>query len=336
MSIDSSFRRTGTHYPQPTAQSGTQGSAPRASDTQKGPHAIKFSEGAAKGPTLKSTSQNAVIADLNQVLKGVMELLGSLMDRIKTLIGGLDQKKKTNPSNTDKPGNTPKANNDPAHTTHTGRLDHKNKAPDAQPSHIDKSGYEPKAGKPYSTKDLVGGFSQKPGSMNCVTVAGIKAAMQRFGGPNEVYLSVKKTPEGYDVKMRDQPNKTYHVTNKELEYATSRSGFKSNNQKILNDANFMYAVSAKRAQVENNDGYASRGFKAAVSSLDTWEHTREGLNRLGLKNHVQRTTAHELARGAPGVMAQNDHVFTVLNGRMENYGTSGHRPDPRAEAFKLR
>ena len=326
MSIDSSFRSTGTHYRQPTGQSGTQGSAPRAPNTPKGPHAIRFSESAAKATTLNSTSQNASVADLNQALKGVMQLLGSLMDRIKTLLGDLDQKKQTKPSNTDKPGNT----------HHTGHLDRKNKAPDARPSHIDKSGSEPKAGKAYSPKELVGGFSQKPGSMNCVTIAGIKAAMQKFGGPNEVYLSVKKTTDGYDVKMRDQPDKTYHVTNKELEYATSRSGFRGNNQKILNDANFMYAVSAKRAQVENNDGYASRGFKAAVSSLDTWEHTREGLNRLGLKNHVQRTTAHELARGAPGVMAQNDHVFTVLNGRMENYGTSGHRPDPRAEAFKLR
>ncbi len=44
---------------------------------------------------------------------------------------------------------------------------------------------------PYTPTALLNGFRQLRGSMNCVTVAGIKAAMQRFGGPNEVYWSVK-------------------------------------------------------------------------------------------------------------------------------------------------
>ncbi|WP_339551171.1 hypothetical protein [Pseudomonas sp. MYb541] len=196
-------------------------------------------------------------------------------------------------------------------------------------------GNPPIASRPYSPNELVSGFSQKWGTMNCVTVAGIKAAMQRFGGPNQVYHSVERTKDGFDIRMRDNPNKTYHVTYSELQYAAASSGFRGTNQKMLNEANFMYAVSAKRAQHENNDGYASRSFAAAVSSLDTWENTQEGLDRLGLRNYVRPATAHDLIRGVPGVMAQSNHVFTVLNGRTENYGRLGYQPNPWAPALKL-
>ena len=34
---------------------------------------------------------------------------------------------------------------------------------------------------------------------------------------------------------------------------------------MMTDANFMYAASAKRAQIENNDGSAGRSFQAAMS-----------------------------------------------------------------------
>ncbi|AZE81641.1 hypothetical protein C4J98_0196 [Pseudomonas orientalis] len=192
------------------------------------------------------------------------------------------------------------------------------------------------AGRPYTQNELLSGFSQKWGTMNCVTVAGIKAAMQRFGGPDQVYASVERTSDGFTVRMRDNPAKTYHVTHAELNEAAARSGFRGTNQKMLNEANFMYAVSAKRAQMENNDGYASQSFSAALNSLDSWEHTHEGLDRLGLRNYVRPASAQELINGVPGVMAQNDHVFTVLNGRTDNYGTSGYRPDPRAYALTLR
>lgn len=191
------------------------------------------------------------------------------------------------------------------------------------------------AGRPYTPNELLSGFSQKWGTMNCVTVAGIKAAMQRFGGPNQVYASVEQTREGFNIKMRDNPSKTYQVTYAELDYAAQRSGFRGTNQKMLNEANFMYAVSAKRAQMENNDGYASHSFSAALDSINSWENTQEGLDRLGLRNYVRPAYAQDLINGVPGVMAQNDHVFTVLNGLTDNYGTSGYRPDPWASAIML-
>ncbi|WP_145994212.1 hypothetical protein [Pseudomonas sp. QC2] len=197
-------------------------------------------------------------------------------------------------------------------------------------------GTQPITARAYTPNELVSGFSQKWGTMNCVTVAGIKAAMQRFGGPNQVYSSVEQTRDGFNIRMRDNPNLTYHVNYAELKYAAERSGFKGTNQKMLNEANFMYAVSAKRAQVENNNGYARQSFAAALNSLDSWEHTHEGLYRLGLSNYVQQTNAQDLINGAPGVMAQDNHVVTVLNGRKDNYGTPGYRPDPWMQALKLR
>lgn len=203
-------------------------------------------------------------------------------------------------------------------------------------SNRQKRNARPNTGRPYTQAALLGGFRQKWDTMNCVTVAGIKAAMQRFGGPNEVYFSVQRTHYGFDVRMRDDPKKIYPMTNNELAYAATRSGFTGNNQQILNEANFMYAVSAKRAQLENNNGYAAESFGHALNSLDSWEHTEEGLYRLGLAHYVQHTTAQDLLNGAPGVIAKNNHVFTVLNGRADDYGTPGYIPHPRAPALKLR
>ena len=338
MNIYSLIRTTIEGYSPRNQQTDTPRSAPRASTPPKGPHAINFARNDEKSLAPNSTARGAKAEDISQVLRGVMGLFSALINDIKTLLGSLDQnstKPDKQPTNPAKPSPNPHTvSND----TPTKRVEepsqHRTKR-NAQPLNPNTSGYNPEVTNTYRPADLVSGFSQKRGTMNCVTIAGIKAAMQRFGGPKEVYSSVERTKDGYDVKMRDNPNKTFRITQAELNYATQHSGFSGNNQKMLNDANFMYAVSAKRAQLENNDGYASHSFAAAVKSLDSWEHTQEGLNRLGLKNHVQRTTARELANGAPGVMDQNNHVFTVFNGRADDYGRLGNRPTPWAHALKL-
>ncbi|MPR01400.1 hypothetical protein F0169_04500 [Pseudomonas sp. MAFF 212408] len=307
MNIYSLIINTFNGHPPSSAPADTQPPARRAPRPTKGPQSISFGPANSKSPASSSTTAKADTTDGKQPLQELLSLVRSMVTAIETLLAGLDEKK-TPPDAKPTPTPTPKDLPDNA----------------------------PKPGKPYTPDALINGFSQKRGSMNCVTVAGIKAAMQRFGGPKEVYASVEQTKDGVDVKMRDAPNKTFHVTTAELKYAAAHSGFKGSNQKMLNDANFMYAVSAKRAQMENNDGTASRSFAAAVKTLDTWEHTQEGLQRLGLRNYVQRTSAKELANGTPGVMAQNDHVFTVLNGRIENYGNLGSRPNGWAEAYKLK
>lgn len=263
------------------------------------------------------TAQDAGFALITQTLQGLTSALASLKAMIMKTSNARDQKKP-----------------EPYAQAFVAQSDTNRKT--GEKTQTQENGYEPVAHGPYSPAQLLDGFWQKGGTMNCVTIAGIKAAMQRFGGPKEIYSSVEKTPDGYNVKMRDNPYKTYHVTNAELAYATRQSGFRGNNKQILDDANFLYAVSAKRAQFENNDGYAHRGFTAAVDSLNTWEYTEEGLGRLGLNNYVQETDAWDLINGAAGIMASNDHVVAVLNGATDNYGNRGYRPDSRASALKLR
>lgn len=327
MNIDSQLRNLLASYPSHAPQADMQHRAPRAQQESQ----ISYA-----GNDAKSPASNAV--GNGHATKSEANSLRSLLDRLLKMLEGSTQRKtqpdaqasnaassgsNTNANNQGNPAN--RANGSVGSNTQRGEQPYRGQSVD-----------EPKNGSAYSADDLVDGFRQKEGTMNCVTVGGIKAAMQKFGGPKEIYSSVEKKGDGYDVKMRDDPNKTYHVTDAELKEAAGKSGFEGNNQQMLNDANFMYAVSAKRAQQENNDGTASHSFSAALNSLNTWENTTEGLERLGLKNHIQATTAQDLANGAAGVMAQNDHVFTVLNGAIENYGSLAGSPASMAQAFKLR
>ncbi|MCF5050526.1 hypothetical protein GIW50_06165 [Pseudomonas syringae] len=299
MNIPPRLSNTSTDYLAHTPSADTQRLAPQAPMLRQAPPTLSDAQNSAS----TTTARGAENADMDTALNSIMDALSSLLGNIKQLVAQLSPKK-TEP-------NTP--------------------APiPANPR------YEPHTAKPYSQTALVDGFRQQRGTMNCVTVAGIKAAMQRFGGPNEIYSSVQKTPDGYDISMRDNPNRIFHVTNEEIDEATQKSGFTGNNEKMLKEANFMYAVSAKRAQFENNDGRASESFSAALATLDSWEHTHEGLYRLGLKNYVEQTSAIDLANGAPGVMASDNHVYTVLNGRKDDYGTLGYRPAPWDSALKLR
>lgn len=320
------FAGDSSHSSQPDAQS----SAPRAPHAQQGGQ-VNFGNAGKKSMTptrAKDTYQPSLgaSASLSAQLKALLKILDGLLQSIRQPY--------TQPSNTNNPSFNPNAFNDHS-TNHVNRPRRNTPTTHTHAPNSSKAVTEPKNASPYSDKDLVDGFAQQLGTMNCVTVGGIKAAMKQYGGPKEIYSSVQKTADGYDVKMRDNPNKTYHVTNQEIQQATQQSGFSGNNPQMLNDANFMYAVSAKRAQEENNNGTASRSFSDALATLNGWEHTAEGLQRLGLQNHIQQATPQELANGAAGVMTHANHVFTVLNGRVEDHGRLGGAPGAWVEAYKL-
>lgn len=169
------------------------------------------------------------------------------------------------------------------------------------------------------------GFRQSYGSLNCVTVSAIKAAMIKFGqSPAEIYQQVTTDNDGFNITMRD--GFTLRLSPGELQQATRASGFTGDDIKMLSDANFMYAVSAKRAQLENNDGHASRSYANALRSLDDTEHSGEGLKRLGLTAYMSRSSAQVLANGTPGTLERNGHSVAVINGREEIYGTIGNVP----------
>ncbi|MGY2292230.1 hypothetical protein ACW9H6_20910 [Pseudomonas sp. SDO528_S397] len=186
--------------------------------------------------------------------------------------------------------------------------------------------YTPDTRNPGKKPDNIwSGFSQGPDG-NCVTVSAIKAAMMRFGQkPTDVFQEVKENGSGFDVTQRD--GFKLHLSANELQMAAREARFKGDDPGMMTDANFMYAVSAKRAQLENNDGVAGRSYSAALRSLNDGEHSREGLDRLGLRNHYRAATRADLANGRLGTVEYGGHSMAVIGGRVELWGTRGGVPE---------
>lgn len=191
-------------------------------------------------------------------------------------------------------------------------------------------GYRMFAGPPRSSRlvvqspvsekptDIWGGFYQGVEG-NCVTVSAIKAAMMRFGqSPRDIYRQITETPGGFDVTMRDSSRLT--LTHEELRKAKSASNFVGSDTALLEDANFLYAVSAKRAQLENNDFRASESFDVAMATLNDRERPGQALRRLGLSAYIRESDVNELAQGAIGTLADHNHSVVVINGAFDLYG----------------
>ena len=154
---------------------------------------------------------------------------------------------------------------------------------------------------------------------NCVTVSAIKAALIRFWqDPQGIYKSVEPTADGFRVVMRD--SYALQVSHDEIRQATAASNFYGTNPALIKQANFLYAVSAKRAQLEDNDFRAAKSFQAALESLNDGEYPGEALRRLGLFGYVRESTVDELAKGAIGTLADNSHSVAVINGVLDFYG----------------
>lgn len=165
---------------------------------------------------------------------------------------------------------------------------------------------------------------------NCVTISAIKAAMMKFGqSPTDIYKSVEKTMDGYKVIMRD--GFELKLTKSELDRAMRGSNFVGmTDPEMLKDAHFLFACSAKRAQIENNDGWANRSFDAAIRSLNDGEDERgpgEGFKRLGLKDHMKRVPVSAFADNSLiGMVNRRGHSVAVVDGKEEIYGRKGNRP----------
>lgn len=173
------------------------------------------------------------------------------------------------------------------------------------------------------------GFKQGPDG-NCVTVSAIKAAMMQFGQkPTDVFRDVKEVGDGYDVKMRD--GFELHLSRDELKQAARYAQFQGDDPAMMTDANFMYAVSAKRAQMEgngfdDNPNAAKQSFAHAMQSLNNGEMGWEALDRLGLKGLYRSSSSSELASGKLGVVDYGRHSMAVIGGRIELWGGRGGRP----------
>lgn len=196
--------------------------------------------------------------------------------------------------------------------------------------------YKPGAGEPgkrpgigREAGNVWSGFSQGPDG-NCVTVSAIKAAMMKFGQkPTDVFSEVKEAGNGYDVTMRD--GKSLHLSKGELKQAAREARFKGDDPQMITDANFMYAVSAKRAQLEGNGlddniNEAKKSYAHALHSLNNGEMPHEALDRLGLQGLYRRSSSSELASGKLGVVAYDHHSMAVIGGRVELWGQRGAQP----------
>jgi hypothetical protein len=171
------------------------------------------------------------------------------------------------------------------------------------------------------------GFRQGPDG-NCVTVSAIKVAMQRCGqSPTDIYQQVTRFYDGYRVVMRD--GFELSLTDRELAQGAQGAQFKGWDEGMLKDAQFLFAVSAKRAQMEDNDDAAGCCYQAAILSLNDGEDEHgpgEALLRLGLRQYMRTVSPRDLARGQVGICNRGGHSVAVIHGREEKWGRPGAAP----------
>ncbi|MHA6574446.1 hypothetical protein [Pseudomonas yamanorum] len=174
------------------------------------------------------------------------------------------------------------------------------------------------------------GFRQGPDG-NCVTISAIKAAMMRFGqSPTDIFKSVQAIGNDYRVEMRD--GYKLDLKKHELDMAIRGSKFvPMRDPGMLKDAHFLFAVSAKRAMMENNDGTAGRSIEAAIHSLNNGEDERgagEGFQRLGLRRYMATVSVDAFLKDKSliGMVNRSAHSVAVVDGCEELYGKKGGPP----------
>lgn len=256
---------------------------------------------------------DAAVSDPTQVMTKLTALLSSFFTQLITLMSGIKEKTAPDiPAPQPRPEVLPRVVPEP---------DVPGPAPSATIPGLSnkRNGVKP--------DDIWSGFRQGPDG-NCVTVSAIKAAMYRFGqSPTDIYKQVIKVSDGYRVVMRDDFQLT--LTDRELFEGARSSRFTGRDQGMLKDARFLFAVSAKRAQMENNDHTAGRSYQAAVRSLNNGEDETgpgEGFLRLGLRKHMKRVSVRALAAGQVGMCNRAGHSVAVVNGCEERWGRQGPAP----------
>lgn len=191
-------------------------------------------------------------------------------------------------------------------------------ADDPQGSPAKKQGNQLDAAGGMTPEQIWSGIYQKVEG-HCGTLSTIKAAIIRFWqDPQGIFRRVQVARDGFEVIMRD--SFTLQVTHDEMRQAYEASTFYGSHTQLLNYANFLYAVSAKRAQMESNDAGAGERFAAALRTLDESEHPGEALRRLGLIGCMRESTVDELMRAALGTQAHNEHAGAVIDGATESAG----------------
>ncbi len=159
-----------------------------------------------------------------------------------------------------------------------------------------------------------------PAPAPAITIPGLSE--KRNGAkPDNIWSGFRQGPDGNCVTvsaMRDSFR--VHLTHEELRQATAASNFHGNNPQLLSYANFLFAVSAKRAQWENNDFRARQSYEVALQTLNDGEFPGEALRRLGLFGYIRESSVDELLKGAVGTLADSHHSVAVIDGALDFYG----------------
>jgi hypothetical protein len=180
--------------------------------------------------------------------------------------------------------------------------------------------------------ELIGGFYQH-GAGNCASIAVIKCAIAAFG-KDPVYRHAVVDGDVVGIELRD--GLKLRVTASELELASRRSFFAGEDKELLAHAHFLFAVMAKRAQMEGNDGRQGLNFSEAIDTLNDGEFWLEAPTWLGLEPCVKLGpnrklpaygAAREFLSGRPyGIGKSAQHVWFASMGVHDEYGTPS---DPR-------
>ena len=185
-------------------------------------------------------------------------------------------------------------------------------------------------------RELIEGWEQTSKG-NCVTVAAIKAAQMTFGPQlvNDedsslgVFSECTPLPDGgMHIVMRDGFELT--VSESELRAAALSSRFRTDKGRddLLENANQLYAVAAKRAQIEGNDGFqpGQMSYARSLQALEDGEITAnvmEQVGRLGLKDHAHKAPRSELKNHKATLSSGEGHAYFVSEGQRDYYGRVG-------------
>ncbi|MCF5173149.1 hypothetical protein [Pseudomonas canadensis] len=163
---------------------------------------------------------------------------------------------------------------------------------------------------------------------NTGMVAGIKAAMMRFGqSPTEVFTSVREERGGYEVVMKDG-YKAY-LAREEVDKARQWADFNGADAGMVKDATFMYAVAAKREQhnrsIEIRNGgviqYSDEPFEAAMDSLNNYFWGSKALVNLGLSDYMHEMPYSQAeSEGVVGVVSVNYQSLLMTDGNVDLSG----------------
>ncbi len=208
--------------------------------------------------------------------------------------------------------------------------------PEVEPPAPNLSPREPNQDTLPTGREIIEGWKQTSKG-NCVTVAAIKAAQATFGpelanteDPSRGVFASALTGEDGSLSIVMRDGFELQVSPEELEAAAASSRFKTEADRndLLKNANELYAVAAKRAQIEGNDGFKpnTMSYSRALQSLEDGEITgnvMEQVGRLGLKDHASTAPRSELHEHNATLSSGAGHAYFVSNGERDYYGKAG-------------